>query len=66
MSSAASGGIDLFWALSFSNATVDATGSLYPTPLWTSQSEVPTIQDGRYIVTLPATSNVSFFRLSLP
>lgn len=61
-----SGNIKLFWALNFSNITVEATGSLLPSPTWTPQSVVPTIQDDRYMVILPATSSASFFRLSTP
>ncbi len=62
----ASGSVNLFWALSFSNVTVEATGSLVPAPTWTPQSVVPTIQGDRYMVTLPTTSSASLFRLSIP
>ena len=58
--------VNLFWALNFSNVTVEATDSLLPSRIWTPQSVVPTIQDNRYSVTLPATSSATFFRLSSP
>jgi hypothetical protein len=58
--------IDLFWALSFSNVTVEAADSLRPSPTWTPQAVVPTIRSNRYAVTLPATNRASLFRLSSP
>ncbi len=58
--------VNLFWALSFSNVTVEATDSLRPSRVWIPQPVVPTIQDNRYKATLPATSNATFFRLASP
>ena len=62
----ASNDMNLFWALNFSNVTVEATDSLRPSSIWTPQAVVPTIENNRYKVTLPATNNASFFRLSSP
>src|SRR5581483_5213785 len=59
--STGSNSINLFWALSFSNVTVEASDSLLPSRTWRPQAVVPTIQDNRYTVTLPATSSASFF-----
>lgn len=61
-----SGNITLFWALSFTNVTVEASGSLLSQSNWVPQSVLPTIQSNRYIATLPATSSASLFRLSVP
>lgn len=61
-----SNSVSLSWALAFSNVTVEATGSLVPPRTWTPQPVVPLIQSNRYTITLPATSNASFFRLSSP
>jgi galactose oxidase len=59
-----SGSIQFFWSLSFANATVQTTASLRPPTTWVSQPGTPTIQGGRYTLTVPATSNPTFFRLS--
>ncbi len=64
--SAGSGGIQLFWSLAFSNVTVEGTDSLLPPRTWSPQPGTPTIQEGRYTITLPAASRATFFRLSSP
>ena len=63
---AGNGGVKLFWPSSFSNVTVEATDSLAPPVVWRRQPAVPTIQSNRYSVTISATSNPAFFRLSSP
>jgi hypothetical protein len=56
--------IQLFWPLSFANVKVQTTASLRPPTTWSSQAGTPTIQGGRYTMTVSATSNPTFFRLS--
>jgi hypothetical protein len=56
--------VQFFWSLNFANATVQTTASLRPPTTWISQSGTPTIQQGRYTMTVPATSNPTFFRLA--
>jgi hypothetical protein len=63
---AGSGYIQLFWSLNFADATVQTSDSLIPPGTWTSQPGSPTTQQGRYTITVPATSNPTFFRLSSP
>ena len=59
-----SGNVQLFWSLNFADATVQTTASLRPPITWISQAGTPTIQQGRYTMTLSATSNPSFFRIT--
>jgi hypothetical protein len=61
-----SGSVQLFWSMNFAHATVQTTASLNPSTTWTSQSGTPTIQQGRYTMTVPVTSSSTFFRLSSP
>jgi hypothetical protein len=56
--------IQLFWSMSFADATVQTTSSLRPPTTWVPVSGTPTIQQGRYTMTLSATSNAAFFRLA--
>jgi hypothetical protein len=56
--------VQLFWSLNFANATVQTTASLRAPTMWNSQSGTPTIQGGRYTMTVPTTSNPTFFRLA--
>ena len=58
--------VQLFWSLNFANATVQTTASIRPPIIWNSQAGTPAIQQGRYTLTLTATSNPSFFRLTSP
>jgi hypothetical protein len=51
------GSIQLFWSLAFSNVTVQATESLRSPRTWSPQPGTPTIQQGRYTMTILATSN---------
>jgi hypothetical protein len=61
-----SGSVQLFWSMDFANATVQTTASLRPPVTWSPQSGAPTILQGRYTVTIPATSNPSlFYRLTV-
>jgi hypothetical protein len=57
-------GIQLFWSLNFADATVQTTASLKPSISWVSQPGTPTIQQGRYTMTVPVTSSPTFFRLA--
>jgi hypothetical protein len=58
--------VQLFWSLNFANAVVQTAASLRPPITWNSQAGTPTIQQGRYTLTLTATSNPTFFRLTSP
>jgi len=60
------GSIQLFWSLAFPNATVQTTASLNSPVSWSSQPGSPSVQQGRYMETVPVTSNPEFFRLSSP
>jgi len=57
-------GIQFFWSLNFADATVQTTASLLPQTTWVSQPGTPAIQGGRYTLTVPVTSNPTFFRLA--
>jgi hypothetical protein len=56
--------IQFFWSLNFANVTVQTTSSLRPPITWSPQPGTPTIQGGRYTLTLSAASNPTFFRLA--
>jgi hypothetical protein len=61
-----SGSVQLFWSMSFADATVQTTASLQPPTTWVPVSGTPTNQQGRYTLTLRASSSPAFFRLSSP
>jgi hypothetical protein len=56
--------VQLFWSLNFANPTVQTTASLRPPVTWSPQPGIATNQQGRYTITLSATSNPTFFRLA--
>jgi hypothetical protein len=58
------GSIQLFWSLNFADVKVQTTSSLRSPTTWSTQPGTPTIQNGRYTLTLSAPSNPTFFRLS--
>jgi hypothetical protein len=58
--------VQLFWSMDFANATVQTTASLRTSATWSSPSGTPTILQGRYTITIPATSNPTlFYRLKV-
>lgn len=60
------GSVQLSWSMDFANATVESTTSLGPTATWSPIEAAPTIQDGRYTITMPEIPNPAFFyRLSV-
>jgi hypothetical protein len=62
-----SGSVQLFWSMDFANVTVETTTSLGSTAIWSPVAGAPTIQEGRYAMTIPETSDPSFFyRLTVP
>ena len=64
--STGSGSIQLSWSLDYADVTVQSTSSLSPLETWVSQPGTPAIEAGRYTITLPVTSNPTFFRLASP
>lgn len=64
--STGSGSLQLFWSLDFANVTVQATDSLSPPGTWSPLPGTPTIEQGRYKLTVSAASNPAFFRLNAP
>jgi hypothetical protein len=64
---ATGGNVQLFWSMDFANATVETSASLGPPAMWSPVAGAPTIQEGRYTMTIPAASNPSiFYRLKVP
>ena len=58
--------VQLFWSLDFASATVETTASLGPQAIWSPVAGTPTMVQGRYTMTISATSNPSLFcRLKL-
>jgi hypothetical protein len=58
--------VQLFWSMDFANAAVETTASLGPPAMWSPVAGDPTILEGRYTMTIPATSNPSiFYRLNV-
>jgi hypothetical protein len=58
--------VQLFWSLDFADVAVQTTASLRSPIKWTTQSGTPTIQQGRYTMTVPVTSSPTFFQLYSP
>ncbi|PWU14739.1 MAG: hypothetical protein C5B50_16590 [Verrucomicrobia bacterium] len=58
------GSMQLSWSFDFPNVTVQTSGSLGSGETWVPVSAISTIQQGRFAITVPATSAAAFFRLS--
>jgi hypothetical protein len=64
--SAAGTGMKLTWGPSATNLALQAISGLRSTAVWDPVSLTPTLQNGRYTVSVPFSNAAAFFRLHAP
>ena len=58
--------LTITWGVSATNSFLESSPFLGPDTVWTAITNVPTLKDGRYRVTVPILGDPCFFRLHAP